>query len=158
MWLEAECAPAGGGGGSATAGEANGKLTEARDKARKFVASGKLKEGLVELQSGLAGATQRRDRFLWRLQIAQLCFDAQKLQLASPLLEECHEEVRRHGIDEWEPSLAVHVAETLYRCRKSLVSAEKAPSPASIEKLRDSFAWLCQLDPVAALSVEPSAT
>ena len=159
MWLEAECAGSGGGGGgeSSSAGDANGKLTAARDKARKFVASGKLKEGLVELQLGLAGATQGRDRFIWRLQIAQLCFDAQRLQLASPLLEGCHEEVRRHGIDEWEPTLAVRVAETLYRCRKSLVSAEKSPNPASLEKLRDSFAWLCQLDPVAALSAEPSA-
>lgn len=158
MWIEAECAagPSGGGGGGA--GDANGKLSEARDKARKFVASGKLKEGLAELQSGLAAATQRRDRFLWRLQIAQLCFDAQKLQLAGPLLEECHDEVQRHGISEWEPSLAVHVAETLYRCRKSLISAEKSPSPAAVEKVRDSFAWLCQLDPVTALSVEPSSS
>ena len=158
MWIEAECASGDSDSGGSRASEANGKLLEARDKARKFVASGKLKEGLVELQSGLAGATQRRDRFLWRLQIAQLCFDAQRLQLASPLLEECHEDVQRHGIDEWEPSLAVYVAETLYRCRKSLVSAEKSPSPAAIEKVKDSFAWLCQLDPVAALAVEPSAT
>ena len=158
MWIEAECASGESGKSGAGVSEANGKLAEACDKARKFVASGKLKEGLAELQAGLAGATQRRERFLWRLQIAQLCFDAQRLQLASPLLEECHQEVQRHGIDEWEPSLAVYVAETLYRCRKSLISAEKSPSPAAIEKLKDSFAWLCQLDPVAALSAEPSAT
>jgi hypothetical protein len=76
--------------------------------------------------------------------------------LAAPLLEECYEEVRRFGIDEWEPSLAVEVAQTLYRCRKSLVSAEKTPSSESLERVRDSFAWLCQLDPVAALTAEPS--
>ena len=86
-----------------------------------------------------------------------MCFDAKKLQLAGPLLEECYQEIQRFGIDEWEPSLAVNVAQTLYRCRKSLVSAEKSPSPAAVEKVRDSFAWLCQLDPVAALSAEPLA-
>ena len=108
------------------------------------------------MQEGLAGCPQRRDRLLWRLRIAQLCCDAQRLQLAAPLLEDCYQEIRRFGIDEWEPSLAVDVARTLYRCRKTLVSGEKAPSPESLDKVRDSFAWLCQLDPVAALAAEPS--
>ena len=157
MWIEAEVAAAAGSGGRADAVSAgNGRLGEASDQARKLVASGKLKEALAALQEGLAGCLQRRDRFLWRLKIAQLCFDAQRLQLAAPLLEECYEEIRRFGIDEWEPSLAVEVAQTLYRCRKSLVAAEKTPSPQSLERVRDSFAWLCQLDPVAALAAEPS--
>ena len=157
MWIEAEVSAGGGSGGGAGAVSAsNGRLNEASGKAKKLVASGKLKEALAALQEGLAGCLQRRDRFLWRLKIAQLCFDAQRLQLAAPLLEECYEEIRRFGIDEWEPSLAVDVAQTLYRCRKSLVSAEKTPSPESLERVRDSFAWLCQLDPVAALVAEPS--
>ena len=156
-WIEAEVASAAGAGGGASAVSAgNGRLNEASDKAKKLVASGKLKEALGALQEGLAGCLQRRDRFLWRLKIAQLCFDAQRLRLAAPLLEECYEEVRRFGIDEWEPSLAVEAAQTLYRCRKSLVSAEKTPSSESLERVRDSFAWLCQLDPVAALTAEPS--
>jgi uncharacterized CHY-type Zn-finger protein len=78
------------------------------------------------------------------------------LQLATSLLEECHEEIRRHQIDEWEPSLAVDVAQTLYRCRKQLTSAEKAPAKEALQGVRDSYAWLCQLDPLAALAAEPS--
>ena len=93
---------------------------------------------------------------MWRLRIAQLCFDSQRLQLAAPLLEECYEEINRFGIGEWEPSLAVDVAQTLYRCRKSLVSGEKSPTPESLDRVRDSFTWLCQLDPLAALAAEPS--
>ncbi len=116
MWIESEAATAPSGGGGASA--SNGRLSEASDKARKLVASGKLKEALAALQAGQAGCLERRDRFLWRLKISQLCFDAQRLQLAAPLLEECYEEIRRFGIDEWEPTLAVDVAQTLYRCRK----------------------------------------
>lgn len=153
MWIEAEVMPSKGaakGGGSG----ANGKLDEAAGKARLLVASGKLKEALAALQEGLAQCTQRRDRFLWRVRIAQLCYDAQKLQLAGPLLEECFAEIQKHRIDEWEPTLAVEVAQTLYRCRKALTAAEKAPLPETVRGVKESFGWLCQLDPLAALAAE----
>ncbi|UCE58230.1 MAG: type VI secretion system protein TssA [Phycisphaerales bacterium] len=157
MWLESDVLPAqgsGGGGGGADTG--NGKLAEASDKARKLAGSGKLKEALGELQEGLITCSQRRDRFLWRLRIAQLCYDSQRLQLAAPLLEECFEEIRRYHIDEWEPTLAVDVAQTLYRCRKSLLTADKAAGPDALSGVRESYAWLCQLDPLAALAAEPT--
>jgi len=156
MWIESEVAPAQRSGGGSGSGDANGKLTEAHDKAKKLAGSGKLKEGLQELQTGLLACNQRRDRFLWRLRIAQLCFDAQRLQLAAPLLEECSEEIQRYHIDEWEPVLAVDVAGTLYRCRKALTAATKDPRPEVLDGVRDTFAWLCQLDPLAALAAEPS--
>ncbi|HUU83393.1 MAG TPA: type VI secretion system protein TssA [Phycisphaerae bacterium] len=155
MWLDSEVVTADAGGGGGASAE-DGRLTEASDKAKKLAASGKLKEALRELQAGLMTCNQRRDQLLWRLRIAQLCFDSQRLQLAAPLLEECYEEINRFGIGEWEPRLAVDVAQTLYRCRKSLVSSEKSPAPESLEKVRDSFTWLCQLDPLAALAAEPS--
>ncbi len=157
MWLESDVlAGMGGGGQPSASSSANGKLAEAAGKAKKLAGSGKLKEALQELREGLVASTQRRDRFLWRLQIAQLCFDAKRMQLASPLLEECHDEIQRFHIDEWEPSLAVEVAQTLYRCRKAITSADKNPAQTALEGVRDSFAWLCQLDPLAALAAEPS--
>jgi len=160
MWIESEViagqgggSPGGGGGAAAE----NGKLAEASDKARKLAGSGKIKEALAELREGLMTSTQRRERLLWRLRIAQLCFDAKRLQLAAPLLEECSEEIRRDNIDEWEPTLAVDVAETLYRCRKMLTAGSKEVSPEDERGVRESFAWLCQLDPLAALAAEPSS-
>ena len=88
--------------------------------------------------------------------MAQLCYDAKRLQLAAPLLEECYDDVQRYHIDEWEPTLAVDVAQTLYRCRKLLTASEKAPAQEAQQRVHDSFAWLCQLDPLAALAAEPS--
>ncbi len=157
MWIEAEVLPSeggssGGGGGSMS----NGRLKESSDKARKLAGSGKLKEAIQELNEGFASCTQRRDRFLWRVCIAQLLFDAKRFQLAAPLLDECFTEIRRHNLEEWEPTLAVDLAQTLYRCRKSLTMAEKDP-PDELRKLTsESFAWLCQLDPLAAFSAEPA--
>ncbi|MCK4341294.1 MAG: type VI secretion system domain-containing protein, partial [Phycisphaerae bacterium] len=135
---------------------ADGKLAEAWEGARKLAGGGKLSEAIKTLQEGLLTCAQRRDRFQWRLRMAQLCFDAKRLQLAAPLLEECHDEIRRYHIDDWEPTLAAEAAQTLYRCRKALTAAEKQPSPEALGSVRESFAWLCQLDPLAALAVEPA--
>lgn len=156
MWLESEVITAGDGGGGGGAAAGNGQLEEATAKARKLAGGGKLKEGLKELQEGLATCTQRRERLLWRVRIAQLCLEAKKLRLATSILEDCAEEIRRYRIDEWEPVLAVDVAQSLYRCRKTLTAAEKAPAQEALQGVRDSFAWLCQLDPLAALAAEPS--
>ena len=156
MWIESEVVPAKSGGEGAAIGAPDGKLSEASEKARKLAGSGKLKEAVQELSEGLRDCTQQRDRFLWRLRIAQLCLEGQRLRLAASLLEESREEVLRHQIDVWEPSLAVAVAQTLYRCRKSLTMSQKTPTPEALQGVRESFAWLCQLDPLAALAAEPS--
>lgn len=154
MWLESDVVPAPGGGEGAGIG--NGQLAEAAGKAKKLAGAGKLKEALGELREGLFTCTQKRDRLLWRLCMARLCYDAQRLQLAAPLLEDCFAEIKRYHIDEWEPLLAVDVAQSLYRCRKSLTTSEKSPAQDALESVRESFAWLCQLDPLAALAAEPS--
>ena len=155
MWVESELAASSGGGGeAAVAGD--GRLSEATGKAKQLAGSGKLKEALTELRAGLQSCGQRRDRLLWRLNMARLCYDAQRVQLASPLLEECFAEIKHYHIDEWEPALAVDVAQMLYRCRKALTAADHQPAQEALQSVRDSFAWLCQLDPLAALAVEPS--
>jgi type VI secretion system protein VasJ len=156
MWIETEVLAAQGGDERGGGGTVDGRLAEAMASAKKLAGSGKLKEGLKELQEGLTQCMQRRDRFLWRLSIARLCFDAQRHQLAAPLLEECYDDVQRFNIDDWEPSLAASVADTLYRCRKSLASAQKEPPPEDLKSVRESFAWLCRLDPLAALAADPS--
>ncbi len=156
MWIDSEvCPPQGDAGALAAAGD--GRLSEASQQARKLAGEGKLKEALQQLQEGLVSSTERRDRFLWRLAMAKLCHDSQRLQVALPLLEECREEIARYHIDEWEPSLALQVAQTLYRCRKAIANSEKEPTPQALQGVRDSFAWLCQLDPLVALAAEPSS-
>ncbi len=162
LWIESVASakkPEGGGGSAASAGSAgsNGLLTQALEKARKLTSSGKIREAILELQTGQSACTQRRDRFLWKFRIAELCLDAQRVTLAAPLLEELFAEIERFHISEWEPSLAVQVAQALYRCRKAAMKSQKSPSPEALAGIRDSFAWLCQLDPLAALAVEPKA-
>jgi type VI secretion system protein VasJ len=156
IWIESEAAPPQQRSGLPPVGRSDGKLAESMNKARRLAGEGKVREAMEGLREGLVACTERRDRFLWRLAMARLCFDSQRLQLAAPLLEECHGEIQRYHIDEWEPSLAIEVAQALYRCRKALMTSEKEPTPEALQGVRDSFAWLCQLDPLAALAAEPS--
>lgn len=154
LWIESEVCPPSG-AQSAAAGAANGKLTEAAQKARELAGAGKLQEALAELHGGLEGCTEKRDRLMWRLQIAGLCFDAQRLQIAHNILEECSESIRSHRIGEWEPSLAVRVAQTLYRCQRALAATEKQPPPELAQAMRETYKWLCELDSMAAFAVDP---
>lgn len=155
LWIESEVAPPAKASGGVSAAS-NGKLAESADKSRKLAGEGKVREAVEHLREGMLASNERRERFLWRLATARLCHDAQRLQLALPLLEECREEVERYHIDEWEPTLALEVAQILYRCRKALVAAEKDPTREAQQGVRDAFGWLCQLDPLAALSAEPA--
>ena len=59
------------------------------------------------------------------------------------MLDLCSKEIRLHQIDEWEPSLAVEVAQSLYRCRRSLAGLEKQPAPEQLEALRKTYARGC---------------
>ncbi|MBN2448149.1 MAG: type VI secretion system protein TssA [Phycisphaerae bacterium] len=157
MWIEAEVVQPAGGGGGGGGGAADGKLIEATEEAKKLAGSGKLTDAVKRLQTGLAECSQRRDRFLWKVRLAQLCYDAKRLNLAAPLLEDCYGELQRYHIEDWEPALAVDVAQTLYRCRRGLTAAEKSPTPEALAGVREAFAWLCQLDPLAALAAEPAS-
>ena len=155
LWIESEVCPSPqASDNSISAG--NRRLTDAAEKARKLAGEGKVREALEDLQAGLVTSTGRRDRLLWRLTMARLCHDVQRLQVALPLLDECREDVQRYRIDEWEPVLALDVAQMCYRCRKAIVTKQKEPTRDEQQGVRDSFAWLCQLDPLAALSAEPS--
>ena len=152
LWVQSEVAPpqrASGGG------ETNGKLTEAWEKAQQLAGSGQVQEAMELLQAGLDGSGQRRDRYLWRLRMAQLCCDASRFAMAASLVELCCQESGRFCIDEWEPRLAAEAAGVLYRARRALMLADKQPEPAMVQAVRESYAKLCQLDPMAALSAEP---
>jgi type VI secretion system protein VasJ len=130
-------------------------LTEAWEKAQQLAGSGQVQGAMELLQAGLDGSGQRRDRYLWRLRMAQLCCDASRFALAASLVELCCQESGRFCIDEWEPRLAAEAAGVLYRARRALMLADKQPEAAVVQAVRESYARLCQLDPMAALSAEP---
>jgi type VI secretion system protein VasJ len=137
-------------GGTAEAPELEAAIAESR----RYVAEGKLQEAVALFREGIAGTPQKRMRFLWRLQLARLCMDSGKPQLALPQLQSLDEDVSRFSLEEWEPELCLEVVRQLFLCRQRLAAASQERQPELERQLQDLYQRLCRLDVNAALSVE----
>ena len=129
------------------------EVTAAREEARELARKGRLSHALAKLDAALTSDGAPRSRFLARLELATLCSDSGKERVAASLLDGLDAEIQRHGLDEWEPGLAVKVLESLYRCRKRLAERRSA-SPDEAARVEAVFARICRIDPVTAASLE----
>ncbi len=155
-WLQEEVGaeePAPGRGQVAPTVADSEAVTAAREEARELARRGRVSHALAKLEGALVGDGTPRARFLARLELATLCSDAGKERLAAPLLEGLDAEIQRHGLDEWEPVLAVQVLESLYRCRKRLAERRGA-TPEDAARADAVFARICRIDPVTAAALE----
>ena len=108
--------------------------------------SGRAQEGIELLMRELAQERSGRARFSRKIQLTQLCIATNHEAIAFPILQELAAEIERRKLEDWEaPDLLAQPLALLYRCL-----ATKDGDPADRQKL---YAWLCRLDPLAALSV-----
>lgn len=105
-----------------------------------------LKAAVRGLQQGMHTARSDRARFYWRLAQARLCVQAGKHELAKIQLEYLDHELQRTGLERWEPELALHVAQLLYRCCDLLPQ-----NHAVRERKDDTHRRLCLFDLEAVL-------
>jgi type VI secretion system protein VasJ len=157
-WIESEVLvddSGGGAGGGAPAGAHidPAELEKARQEARQLARKKRLGEGIAILQDVMKADPSPRGRFVGRLEVALLCAETGQDRMAVPVLEELDTEVTRHGLEHWEPDLAVQVLRALYRCRRRLAEREGAPAEAVIQA-DEAFARLCQVDPQAAAALD----
>ncbi|MEZ6037381.1 MAG: type VI secretion system protein TssA [Planctomycetota bacterium] len=115
--------------------------------ARKLVARGDLGAAMRLLVQNIEGTASRRGRFVLRLDLAELCIEAGRLELAVPQLEQLEQEVAHFSLEEWEPDLATSVVRSLWRC-----CAGPDAVPSLQARSKDIYARLCRLDPAAAVS------
>ncbi|MFT4542026.1 MAG: type VI secretion system protein VasJ [Planctomycetota bacterium] len=141
VWLSNEVLAAVGNQGDANAVESVGK------EARKLVARGQLGDAMRLLTQRIEMTASRRGRFVLRLDLAQLCIEAGRMELAVPQLEQLEQEVTHFSVEEWEPDLATSVVRWLWQC-----CTGPKPVPSLAERSKDIYARLCRLDPAAAVS------
>jgi type VI secretion system protein VasJ len=160
-WLKSEVQPAASSSGKgeqdmqAAEGQESSEMTEAAAEARRLMAAGRLQDAIGVFKEGISKSPLRRLRFLWRLQLAKLCMEAGKLQLALPQLTSLDEDVGRFSLEEWEPGLSLEVVRQLYVCRQRLAAASQERPPDLEQELAQLYQRLCKLDVNAALAVEP---
>ncbi|KTC63657.1 type VI secretion protein ImpA [Pseudomonas fluorescens ABAC62] len=105
-----------------------------------------LKVAVQALKLGLHTARGDRARFHWRLAQARLCIQAGKHELAKIQLEHLDLELQRTGLERWEPELALHVTQLLYRC------CDLMPQDHAVrERKEDTHRRLCLFDLEAVL-------
>ena len=117
---------------------------DAYELAMQTAQSGNVEEALDILSRELAQEPCGRDRFLRKIQLAQICLATGNEAVAEPVLQELSEEIDRRKLAEWE--LADVIAQPLtllYRC------LDRAPEGAA-EK-RGLYARICRLYPAGAV-------
>ena len=129
----------------------DGALPAALVEGSKLVTGGQVTEGLARMQEALTRSAMGRERFLLRLELARLCAAVGLGALAKASYEELEREVRAHGLDSWEPQLAVATLKGLIAASRGLGKDPRAASP----QLNEHYQRLCSLDPAAAHEVWP---
>lgn len=86
-----------------------------------------------------------RDRFLRRIQLAEICLATGNEAIALPVLEQLEREIEERRLEEWEAEeLVAQPLAMLFQCLRSSENPERR---------RLLYARLCRLDPVRALAL-----
>jgi type VI secretion system protein VasJ len=148
-WLEATVVGSGARNAEPPSG---GAVADERDvdvlgEARRLVAEGKVGDGMALLQARVVAAGSGRARFSARLMLARALHEAGQPEVARPLFVLLDEDLKRHGVDEWEPHLAAQCLVHHLQCVRGLVKAGRL----NAQETHVLYDRLCQLDPVLAL-------
>jgi type VI secretion system protein VasJ len=125
-------------------------------KAEELLARQRWEEALSLMQTGINAEPTCKGRFQRRLNLANLCLDADQPGMARPLLEDLDGEIERFSLDQWEPGLCLQVWTGLKRCYQGLLSGSGQQESDGFyrEKADRIFEKICRLDIRAALASE----
>jgi type VI secretion system protein ImpA len=119
---------------------------DAFELATEAVRSGRAEEAIGILSREAAQESSGRDRFLRKIQLAQICLASGNETIARPVLQELADEIEQRNLENWE--VAEVVAQPLALLYGCLDNAEDA----AIAK-RKLYARICRLDPRRALGL-----
>jgi type VI secretion system protein ImpA len=106
-----------------------------------------IKEALEKLLSASCSAPSVRERNRYRLLMAKLCLEADRPDLARPIVEELHALIDELHLDRWESPLWIaEVLDALYQC---LTRGE--PTDEDTSRARELFQRLCTTDITKAM-------
>jgi type VI secretion system protein ImpA len=109
--------------------------------------SGRIEEGLEILTREIAQERSGRERFLRRIELAQVCIATGNTEIALPILQELSDEIEHRGLEAWENSETI--AQPLALLYRSLPHSDEVA-----DQRRKLYARLCRLDPARALSLQ----
>ncbi|KHO64928.1 type VI secretion system protein TssA [Pseudomonas flexibilis] len=102
-----------------------------------------LRAAVQWLRTGQQTARGLREQAYWELAQARLCRQAGRHELARALLEALDQDLRTHGLEHWEPELALAITRQLHGCYEQ---------QGLRERKEELYRRLCRLDLDAALN------
>ena len=121
-------------------------MAELVNKAQALATGNKLGEALQSLQQGSESATSGRSRLQWNLATCRLLCRSQQPLLAAPFASTMLEQLKQHGLEQWEPSLAEEVLVTVYQVLRLQEKDEQ-------ERMQSVLHRLTVLNPARALDL-----
>ena len=114
-------------------------------EALKSLGTDGLNNALEKLQAAACSAHSIREKTRYRLLIAKLCLQAEKADLALPLITEVYQLMDSFKLTDWEtPSWIAEVIETYYQCISTLYGPENKEAMKAFDRL-------CTIDMTRAL-------
>ena len=99
-------------------------------------------EGIQLIRRAMNTAATGRERFLRKLQLAELCLMVNHHRVALPLSEDLARQVDEYRLEQWEDEqLSARVWGALYRCLRA-----SGADVGAAERLQQVFTRLCRLD------------
>jgi type VI secretion system protein VasJ len=115
--------------------------TLALEEARSTLRKDGLKPAVQLLRQGMQNTHGARERFLWQLAMARLCFSAKKYELAKVQLEVLDQTLQAADLNAWEPDLVLQVLHLLHSC------CELLPQNHAVRECKEeTYRRLCHLD------------
>jgi len=153
MWINAEVLTGGDAGDAGASGGGAGAWDAALVDARKKAAGGDTAGAMSLLNQGIASAGKARERFYWRVSLAELLVQTGNADAAVGMLVQMADKAKDYNLHEWEPDLLARIYNLLYQSYRKQQGKNKDDKTLA-EKISHAYEQLCGLDPVAALTAK----
>ena len=135
----------GGSGGAADA------LAEEQREINQLVSGGKIEDALAMVQANMRSSSNERDNFRRTVLTGSLLLKAKQPDIAMSVLESLDQKIESHGLNKWDPDIAVEAWANLVMAYKVGKSQKAQNVQVTItEKQNEILGKISQLDPKRA--------
>jgi type VI secretion system protein VasJ len=145
---------AAGGGEGAGGGVAADVLNDEQREVNKLVVGGKVEDALAMIQENMRSSSNERDNFRRTVMVGSLLLKAKQFTMAMSVLESLNQKIERHGLDRWDPDIAVEAWANLVTAYKAAKNQKPPNTVAAItDKQNEILSKISQLDPKKAFTL-----
>ncbi len=107
------------------------------------------------MQQGINSDTRKKGKFLRKLNLANYCLQAKKLELAEVNLNELRALIEEYKIAEWETALCTAVWQSLYLVNSKIISETNGEMKTILEKQqKELFGKIAKYDGILAIKLQ----